>query len=67
MSQKWKSPGGARQRTTEAGEQEHWGMDLSSMKYCNNCSLQTRRLQQRHGLDAHTARLIAALCFGEGR
>ncbi|SDJ15108.1 hypothetical protein [Lutimaribacter saemankumensis] len=64
MSQKWKRPGGARQRTTEA---ESCHMGLTWEEYTKRRDLQTRRLQQRHGLDAHTARLIASLCFGEGR
>ncbi|SHL61417.1 hypothetical protein SAMN05443432_1027 [Roseovarius litoreus] len=69
MSQKWKSPGNALQRTTGASVDGHWGMTIAPMAqtYANCRDLQTRHLQRRFGLDARTARLMAGLCFGEDR
>ncbi len=66
MSQRWKRPGDARQRTTGASKDSQMGTTFLPETYATCRNLQTRYLQRRHGLDERTARMIAGLCFGEG-
>jgi len=67
MSSKWKSPGDARPRFTRAKMISHRETTFTPAQYSTRSDLQTRRLRQRFGLDENRARLLAALCFGEGR
>lgn len=67
MSAKWKGPGDALQRKSEAEMKSSYDATFTHEIYANCCHLQTRRLRHRFGLDERRARLLATLCFGEGQ
>lgn len=67
MRSKWKCPGDALQRIPGTEIKSSNDATFAYGIYPTFSDLQTRRLRQRFGLDEHRARLLAALCYGEGR
>ena len=67
MSQKWKRPGDARQRTTGAEKEGQMGSTSYTETYGTCRDLQIRHLQRRCGVRGGLACSVAALCFGEER
>jgi len=66
MRPETKRPGHALQRTTGAREEIQLDQNSQTQIYASFRDLQTRHVRHRCGLPDHRARLIAALCFGEG-
>jgi len=66
MSTGNKCPGSARQRTTGADLETRMDRNFQSQIYATGSDLQTRHVHRRCGVTGSHARLIAALCFGEG-
>ena len=67
MTQKWKRPGDAQQRTTEARKDSQMGSASREETYGTCRELQIRHLRRRCGVRGGLARAVAALCFGEER
>jgi len=67
MSRKWKRPGDALARSTRADKERQMEPTSSAQTYATSREIQTRYLRRRFGLDEQTARLVATLCFREGR
>lgn len=67
MNAKWKGPRDALQRNSEAPLKSSYDATFNHEIYANCSDLQTQRLRHRFGLDERRARLLATLCFGEGK
>ena len=67
MTLRKKRPGNALRRTAGA-EREilENGVSLAE-PYASSCDLQARHVRNRCGVSGRTGRLIAGLCFGQGK
>ena len=67
MKIKWKGPGDALARSPGTKKERQMEPTSFTQTYATSREIQTRYLRRSCGLDEQTARLVAALHYGEDR